>query len=73
MGKTKSKGGSLEYVILGVTADEYELPLCLYTSYEQLAKRFGISKSSAYSMVSRGSKNRKTKLKYELVIMEGTE
>lgn len=69
MGKGITKQGSLRYCILGVTADKYELPLCYYANYTEMAAALGTTRQHAYEIVSRQGVFRKTKLRYEVVLL----
>lgn len=43
----------MKKLYLAVTADEYELPLCVAETPEELGKAFNITKSSVLSRISR--------------------
>ena len=42
-----------KYIYLAVTADEYEFPIELAETAEEMAKKFGIKKGSVLSEISR--------------------
>lgn len=41
-----------KYYYMAVTADKYELPICIEESAEELANKLGISKNTVFSQIS---------------------
>lgn len=59
-----------EYIILGVTDDEYELPMSSFLSVKEMAKSLCVSLNHAYCMLCRKSKHKETNLRYIKVEVE---
>lgn len=43
----------MKHLYLAVTADEYELPVCVEDTAEKLAKKLGISRNAVNSSISK--------------------
>lgn len=55
---------SKDYLWLAVTPDQYELPLAVADTAEQLAAMFGLKRGSVISMVSKKASGTKTGRKF---------
>ena len=53
-----------EFIIMGVTCDQYELPVKTYLSIEEMCEDLHIKKDKAYNMLASKSQYRRTKLRY---------
>lgn len=52
---------------MAVTADEYELPLCVRDSVEELAEVFGVQPNTIYVNISRNQCGKNMKHKFVVV------
>ena len=62
---------SSKYLWLCVEADEYELPLAVCDTAEELGRLFGIKKNSVIDAVSKQRNGRENGYKYVKVIRDG--
>lgn len=53
-----------KYIILGVTCDEYELPMATYSTISEMAQDLNITNKQVYTLLHHKSKSNKTNLKY---------
>lgn len=51
-------------IYMTVTADEYELPICIADTVEELAKIYGVSKDTIYSAVSLNKSGKRNGYKF---------
>lgn len=55
---------------MAVTADEYELPVCVCKNVTELSKRYEMTEKTIYSYLSRGTVRKKEGVKFIRVITE---
>lgn len=60
-----------KYLWLAVTADEYELPLVVADSAEELGAKFGVKANTVISAIARGYNGRENGYKYVRVLNNG--
>ena len=60
-----------KYLWMAVEADEYELPLAVCDTAEELGRLFGIKKSSVIDAVSKQRNGRENGYKYIKVVRDG--
>ena len=53
-----------KYLWIAVTADEYELPICVADSAQELANKFGVTDNTIRNCVMRGRSGRQNGYKY---------
>ena len=53
-----------EYIILGVTADEYELPVITYSTISEMANDLNITNKQVYTLLHHKRTSNITNLKY---------
>jgi ribosomal protein L7Ae-like RNA K-turn-binding protein len=53
-----------QYLWLAVTPDQYELPLAVVDTAEQLGALYGLSRDSVASMVCKGASGKRTGRKF---------
>lgn len=51
-------------IIIGVTNDEYELPVKIYTSYQEMSDDLKISVKRCYDLINKKQEHKKTNLKF---------
>ena len=60
-----------KYLWMAVTADKYELPLCVFDTAEELGKRCGVAKGTIYNAIGKGHNGRCNGFKYVRVLNDG--
>ena len=62
--KKKQQPKKKEYVIIAYSTDEYELPIKVYLTFQEMADDLKIEIKRVYDLVQNGYKFRQTNLKY---------